>query len=937
MSLKLNRACWALALALLGAANVNAQGHIPGEFIVMFHAQQDAQKFASAHGLEWSQALSPRAHIHLLRAQGETTSAQDWAVLRALQNDPLLEAAQFNHEVQNRETEPNDPQLPQQWHHVQSGDHDIDSDLAWDITTGGAAADGSRIVVAVLEGGGSNYNHVDLIDNHWVNTAEIPDNGIDDDDNGFVDDYNGWNSGSNDDNIAAGGHGTSVSGMIGATGDNGLGGVGVNWDVDIMQVDMGNGLSEANVIAAYNYPYEMRAIFNESDGARGAFVVATNASWGIDLANPANYPVWCAYYDDLGEQGILNCGATANAQYNIDTQGDMPTGCSSPYMVSVTATNNNDVRTFSGYGATTIDLGAPGDQVYLPSGSSGYSSTSGTSFASPCVAGAIALVYSAPCPDLMGLALSNPQAAADLVRGYILDGTDEVSNLIGETVTGGRLNAFNSLNLAMANCGPLECAPDSIYASTSCVYDAESSQVMTQIELGVELSSFLCSTGTVCSTNTSDSSGTTCDSLAINSGDTYLFEAVEPNAVYEFYYTVDSLSSDVVVVETPACDALIPGCTGPTAYNYNPEATIDDGSCDFPCVDVQLTILTDCWPDEVGWEIVSADTVVASLAPGTYADEESEYVFEQCLTEGCYTFVLTDEYGDGLNGAAWNQCGVDGDYMAVDSSGTVLFQMDDPNYGDQIEHNFCLPALFGCTDEEACNYDAEANTDNGMCEVPGEPCDDGDASTIFDVVGEDCMCAGVLAVSGCMDDDACNYNVDANVDDESCVYMGEGAISGPLFPDAGDVSMYTYNGAAGTTFTWSVVGGEVTAGQGTTSIEVTWGADAGSGSVTVLESDGAGCEGEVVRTVTILATSNLGEIASVAMSLSPNPAREAFVLTFDQTPAGQVEVVLFDVRGAQVKVVQTQGEVSVQGLAPGRYTAQVRTAQGVQNLPVVVE
>ena len=73
--------------------------------------------------------------------------------------------------------------------------------------------------------------------------------------------------------------------------------------------------------------------FSTSDGARGAFV-ATNASWGIDLANPANYPVWCAYYDDLGEQGILNCGATANAQYNIDTQGDMPTGCSSPYMVS---------------------------------------------------------------------------------------------------------------------------------------------------------------------------------------------------------------------------------------------------------------------------------------------------------------------------------------------------------------------------------------------------------------------------------------------------------------------------------------------------------------------------------------------------------------------------------------------------------------------------
>lgn len=231
----------------------------------------------------------------------------------------------------------------------------------------------------------------------------------------------------------------------------------------------------------------------------------------------------------------------------------------------------------------------------------------------------------------------------------------------------------------------------------------------------------------------------------------------------------------------------------------------------------------------------------------------------------------------------------------------------------------------------------EANTDNGLCEVPGEPCDDGDESTIFDVVGEDCMCAGVLAVPGCMDDDACNYNMDANVDDESCVYMGEGAISGPLFPDAGDVSMYTYNGAVGTTFTWSVVGGEVTAGQGTTSIEVTWGTDAGSGSVTVLEGDGAGCEGEVVRTVTILATSNMNEAAMGAVSLSPNPAREAFVLGFDQIPAGQVEVVLFDILGAQVKVVQTQGEVSVQDLAPGRYTVQVRTAQGVQNLAVVIE
>ena len=224
----------------------------------------------------------------------------------------------------------------------------------------------------------------------------------------LIDDYDGWNTTSNNDNISSGSHGTAVSGMIGAKGNNNQGGAGVNWDVGIMQVQMG-GLSESNVIAAYNYPYVMRNLFNNSGGTQGAFVVATNASWGIDLANPSNYPVWCAYYDDLGSVGILNCGATANTEYNIDTQGDMPTGCGSDYMVSVTATNSNDVRTFSAYGATTIDLAAPGESVYLPSGSSSYSSTSGTSFATPCVAGAIALVYSVPCSDLASSAISNPE------------------------------------------------------------------------------------------------------------------------------------------------------------------------------------------------------------------------------------------------------------------------------------------------------------------------------------------------------------------------------------------------------------------------------------------------------------------------------------------------------------------------------------------------
>ena len=371
---------------------------VPGELIIMFEKDIDplafAQKHASVGGFKTSltsvKQLSKLSNIYLFKFNEERGDGE--TLIKELSESEGVKAVQLNHFVADRAT-PNDPSFAQQWHHIQSGDHDIDSELAWDITTGGFTANGHQIVVAVLEGGGSNWDHTDLIENHWVNLAEIPNNNTDDDGNGYVDDYNGWNTSSNSDVISAGGHGTSVSGMIGATGNNSQGGAGVNWDVGIMQIQMG-GLTESNVIAAYSYPHTMRDMFNQSNGTVGAFVVATNASWGIDLANPANYPVWCAYYDDLGASGILNCGATSNSAVNVDVQGDMPTGCSSDYMVTVTATNSSDVRTFSGYGATTIDLAAPGESVYLPSGSSSYSSTSGTSFATPCVAGAIALVYS---------------------------------------------------------------------------------------------------------------------------------------------------------------------------------------------------------------------------------------------------------------------------------------------------------------------------------------------------------------------------------------------------------------------------------------------------------------------------------------------------------------------------------------------------------------
>jgi serine protease len=416
--------------------------------------------------VEWKllQEVSMPMHVYLIG--WEEISWSDEEVLRWFKKQPEVTLAQYNHLMAERLI-PNDPLFGNQWHHVDPQDNDIDAELAWEITTGGNTALGDEIVACVVETNGAKWDQEDLIENHWVNTSEIPDNGVDDDLNGYIDDYDGWNITGNNDNSSNGNHGTQVSSMIGAKGNNGIGVSGVNWDVKIMQVQMG-GISEANAIAAYTYPLVMRKLYNNTNGQQGAFVVVTNSSWGIDNGQAADSPLWCQMYDSLGYYGILSCAATANNNVNIDQVGDLPTTCPSNYLISVTATNSSDVRTFSGYGTTHIDLGAPGEAV-LMAGNTSYATSSGTSFSSPCVAGAVALMYSAPCVSLAQVAQDNPSLAAQWVKNYLLQGVDPVANLLNEVATGGRLNVKNSLDLAMSNCVTGDCpAPFSVqYAPIS--------------------------------------------------------------------------------------------------------------------------------------------------------------------------------------------------------------------------------------------------------------------------------------------------------------------------------------------------------------------------------------------------------------------------------------------------------------------------------------
>jgi len=433
--------------------------YIPGELIIQFKEKISIDSFERSYvdiEMESIRLLSDRMNIWWVKYNSEENN--DAEVRFRISKDPRVSIVQFNHQVTLRESFdefasqfanfPNDPMFNQQWalHNTgQTGgapDADIDAPEAWDIATGGVTVLGDSIVVAIVDGG-CQLNHPDL--NYWYNWNEIPNNSIDDDGNGYIDDFRGWNAYNNTPNVPSNGHGTHVSGISGAKGNNNLGVSGINWNVKVMPI-AGSSSSEATVVAAYAYALELRAQYNETNGALGAFVVATNSSFGVDYGQPANYPIWCAMYDSLGVQGILSCGATANLNINIDLMGDIPTACPSDYMVAVTNTTHNDVKNSgAAYGLTTIDLGAPGTSILSTYPTSNYSTLTGTSMATPMVTGAIALMYAAADASRISFYKSDLPAGTIMFRDVLFNGVDSISALWGITVTGGRLNVYNTV------------------------------------------------------------------------------------------------------------------------------------------------------------------------------------------------------------------------------------------------------------------------------------------------------------------------------------------------------------------------------------------------------------------------------------------------------------------------------------------------------------
>jgi thermitase len=399
------RLCF-LTTALALAAPAAAQDAVPGELIVRFAAGADAGERARALSSRRA-ALGSRLRVaggDLVRLQeGDSVTA----AAAALERDPNVLYAEPNYRYRVSLI-PNDPGFADAW-----GLTTISAPAAWDVTTGS-----SSVTVAVIDTG-IQASHLDLAPNIWSNPGEVA-NGVDDDGNGRVDDLHGWNfvannANPNDDN----GHGTHVAGTIGARGNDGYGVPGLAWNVGLMSLKA----------ADKNGDLTGAAIANSLAYACGEGARIVNGSFG----GPGFSSTVKAVID--GCPATLFVFAAGNEGSNNDLEPRYPCAYDSPNLLCVAATDQADVlASFSNYGQTAVDLAAPGVGI-VSTFPGGWAFASGTSMATPHVAGAAAL-----------LASYRPAYTAIQIRNALLNGLDPVPGLAGRIAYAGRLDANAALS-----------------------------------------------------------------------------------------------------------------------------------------------------------------------------------------------------------------------------------------------------------------------------------------------------------------------------------------------------------------------------------------------------------------------------------------------------------------------------------------------------------
>lgn len=323
---------------------------------------------------------------------------------------------------------PNDPMLSEQWGLINTGqrdgkaDADISAAAAWSKTHGS-----DKVVVAVLDSG-VDYTHPDLMNNMWHRPPDMEmyfDKQL-----GVIDDYDGFSAvGRVRDPMDENGHGTHCAGIIGAEGDNNLGIAGVNWKIEIMPLKfMGKGGfgTTKDAIEAINYVIERKK--------EGVNVRVISASWGSRQKSKALEDV----IRKAGEADILFVAAAGNDSENADRSPHYPSGYQLPNMLAVAALDRKDqLASFSNYGAKTVHVAAPGKEILSTWLDGGYEEHSGTSMATPFVAGVAGLVLSV-----------EPNLSVKELRERIINSVDKLDALQGKVSSGGRVNAARAVGAA---------------------------------------------------------------------------------------------------------------------------------------------------------------------------------------------------------------------------------------------------------------------------------------------------------------------------------------------------------------------------------------------------------------------------------------------------------------------------------------------------------
>ena len=397
--------------------------YVEDEVLVKFRNGVSSQARANAHGPLGAKRVKEFKIVRGLELVKIPATMTVKEAIRIYREDPDILYAEPNY-IARAQTVPNDPSYLSLW-----GLTKINAPGAWDLSTGG-----SNVVIGTIDTG-IDYSHPDLASNTWRNSQDCNNNGVDDDENGYIDDCHGIDTVNHDsDPMDDHNHGSHVAGIIGAVGNNGIGVVGVNWNISIIACKF-LGADSSGPISSAIECLEYFKLMKE----RGANIVATNNSWLIVDYNgtgPGSFSQ--GLYDAIEEHrksGILFIASAGNFGLNSDITPTYPASNNQSNVISVAATDSLDgLASFSNRGRRTVHLGAPGVSILSTAPDNRTLWMSGTSMAAPYVSGVAAL-----------LKAYNPQLDWKAIKNLILAGGDSVSSPAG-TVTGKRLNARGALS-----------------------------------------------------------------------------------------------------------------------------------------------------------------------------------------------------------------------------------------------------------------------------------------------------------------------------------------------------------------------------------------------------------------------------------------------------------------------------------------------------------